>query len=113
MVYLVYSSNLKFDNVYEDESEAHMMCISKNIESEERWEVIDLTYYKKEPSKFHYSEEDSEMDESYYIDRINELNTIIDFERNKYKVLETFTRSFIRMLLILIVVLALIDLVLC
>ena len=103
MVYLVYSSNLKFDGVYENESDAYMRCISKNIDSEKlQWSVIDLTYYKKELTTLDYSEEDSEMDESYYLDKIKELNNkiyeltdSIDIEKVQYRNLEAFTSSFI------------------
>ena len=94
MVYLVYSSNLNFDGVYQDESDALMRCISKNIDSEKlQWSVIDLTYYKKELTTLDYSEEDSEMDESYYLDKIKELTDTIDFEKVKYNISKIVTTN--------------------
>lgn len=94
MVYLVYSSNLNFDGVYEDESEAHMMCISKNINLDKvLWNVVDLTYFKKELTKLDYTEEDSEMDESYYLDKIKELTDSIHFEKVKYNISKIVTTN--------------------
>ncbi len=102
MVYVVYSSNNLFKGAYEDENEATMICNSMNLDYEYEWKVVDLIYYKKESSQFHYSEEeeDPEYDETYYIDKINSLTNDIISEKKKFKILEEFTDFFVLLLCI-------------
>jgi hypothetical protein len=103
MVYVIYSSDYRFDGVYENEDEAELSCRTKTIDTNDKWMVADLPYFKEEKSKIHYSEEDSEIDEAYYMDEIISLKEVIYSEKKKLKILEEFTNFFILLLVISII----------
>lgn len=103
MVYVIYSSDYKFDGVYENKDEAELSCRTKTIDTNTEWKIADLPYFKEKKSKINYSEEDSEIDEAHYMDEIISLKEIIYSEKNKLKILEEFTNFFILLLVISII----------
>ena len=103
MVYVIYSSDDKFDGVYENEEDAQDSCKVKSIDTNHKWKIADLPYFKGEQSKIHYFEEDSEIDEAHYINEIMNLKQKIYSEKKKLKILEEFTNFFILLLVISII----------
>ena len=76
MVYLVYNvTNDYINGIYEVEHQAHEAC--RMLEG---FEVKEVPFYKKETSKFTYVEEDSNIDEDYYLNRIK----MLEDELSKY-----------------------------
>jgi hypothetical protein len=74
MVFLVYNNKDDLINgVYEDEKDAEYACSML-----EGFDVRDLPYFKKDTSKVTYTEEDSSVDESHYLDEINMLKNELD-----------------------------------
>jgi len=112
MVYVVYSLEDKFDGVYENKDEAEMCCRRITADTNSLWMVADLPYFKAENTKIQYSEEDSNVDETYYIDEIMSLKKIVYSENKKFKILEEFTNFFIILLLISIMYMFVILLIL-
>lgn len=79
MVYLVYNvTNDYINGVYEDENQANEAC--RMLEG---FEVKELPFYKKESSKFTFSEEDSNIDEDYYLNRIKRLEGELEHYSDK------------------------------
>jgi len=74
MVYLLYNVTNDFiHGVYEDEHQAHEA--SRILEG---FEVKEVPFYKNENSKLTYSEEDSNIDEEYYLNRIKKLEDEVE-----------------------------------
>jgi len=64
MVFLVYNpEKSKYYGIFENEEDAIMIARSYSLDLNENWVVLDLPYFKKLESKFHYSEEDPDFDE--------------------------------------------------
>jgi hypothetical protein len=98
MVYLLYTTENGFNGyVYDDNNEAKDFCAMYG----QHWKIVNLPYFKKESSRFHYSEEDPEYDETHYLE-FKQKN--VDLEQNlkehkkKFKILEEFTNFFILLL---------------
>jgi len=79
MVYLVYNvTNDYINGIYEDEHEAHEA--SRMLEG---FEVKEVPFYKNETSKVTYTEEDSNIDEDYYLNEIDSLKKELLFHKQQ------------------------------
>jgi hypothetical protein len=98
MVYLLYTTENGFNGyVYDNNNEAEDFCAMYGG----HWKVINLPYFKKESSRFHYSEEDPEYDERHYLEfkqKNVDLENTLKNEKKKFKILEEFTNFFILLL---------------
>jgi hypothetical protein len=103
MVYLVYTAQNGFNGyIYDDECDAKYFSSMYG----DTWKIISLPYFKKESSRFHYSEEDPEYDETDYFElkqKYSDLEENLKKEKKKFKILEEFTNFFILILVILLV----------
>jgi hypothetical protein len=103
MVYLLYTTNNGFNGyVYDIEDEARDFCSMYG----DSWKIISIPYFKKEDSKFHYSEEDPEYDETHYVElkqKNYDLEQSLKELKKKFKILEEFTNFFILLLFISVI----------
>lgn len=101
MVYLVYNvTNDYINGIYEDESQAYEA--SRMLEG---FEVKEVPFYKNETSKITYTEEDSNIDEDYYLHRIKRLEDELEQYKNQtspYYILYNILVAFIMINIVLV-----------